>query len=174
MSVGELVFYLFAALTLLSAVVVVASSNILRSAFSLLLTLGGMAGLYVVLGQDLLAGLQVLVYVGGVLVIILFAVMMTRRIGEAETSNESVGTFRAAFACAVLFAVLSAGILSVDWGEGAGMMSELEDPVPTTKAVGRAFLGEYLLPFEVVSILLLVALMGAAVIVRKEYDRDDG
>ena len=90
-SFSETVFAAFFLLTLVSAGIVVFSSHIVRSAFALLLTFFGVAGLYVFLGADFLAGTQVLVYVGGILVLLLFAVMLTNRIKDIQLSNESRG-----------------------------------------------------------------------------------
>ena len=87
-------FYAFAAFTVLSAAGVAFSKNILYSAFALLGTLFGVAALYVFLAADFVAGAQFLIYIGGVLVLILFAVMLTNRIADVAVSNRSVGACR--------------------------------------------------------------------------------
>src|ERR1043166_3888521 len=91
MSVSTAVFYLIALITVISAGMVAFSRNIIYSAFSLLGTFMGVAGIYVFLGADFVAAVQVLIYVGGILVLILFAVMLTHRIANIEVSNRSVG-----------------------------------------------------------------------------------
>src|SRR4249920_40268 len=91
MSVSTAVFYLIALLTIASAGMVAFSRNIIYSAFSLLGTFMGVAGLYIFLGADFVAAVQVLIYVGGILVLILFAVMLTHRITDVTITNRASG-----------------------------------------------------------------------------------
>src|SRR5436309_4446362 len=91
LSLPVAVFYGFALLTIASAAAVAFSSNIVYSAFSLMGTLFGVAALYVFLAADFVAAAQVLIYIGGILVLILFAVMLTHRIANVQVSNRSVG-----------------------------------------------------------------------------------
>src|SRR6202158_6411924 len=93
--VGTAVFYLVAALTVVSAAGVAFSRNIVYSAFALMGSFMGVAGLYVFLAADFVAVIQVLIYVGGILVLILFAVMLTHRIADVRVSNRSVGRLAA-------------------------------------------------------------------------------
>lgn len=164
MSASDAVFWGFAILTLAAACAVAFSSSILRSGFSLLLCFFGVAGVYVLLGADLLAGVQVLLYVGGIVVLILFAILVTSTIRGAHVSSERGRGWPSALAISlVLFAALCWAILSAFPRGGAPA------PVgPTSAAIGDELLRRYLLPFEAVSILLLVALMGAALLIRKE------
>src|ERR671919_1192291 len=101
MEISTAVFYLIAIITVGSAVVVAFSRNIIYSAFSLLGTFAGVAGLYVFLGADFVAGVQLLIYVGGILIIILFAVMLTRRITDVEVTNRAAGRLPALLIVAV-------------------------------------------------------------------------
>ena len=94
MNVSTAVFYLIAAMTIGSALVVAVSRNIIYSAFSLLGTFMGVAGIYVFLGADFVAAVQVLIYVGGILVLILFAVMLTHRITDVEKRYQALRPFR--------------------------------------------------------------------------------
>jgi len=89
MSVATAVFYLIALITVVSAGMVAFSRNIIYSAFSLLGTFMGVAGLYVFLGADFVAAVQLLIYVGGILVLILFAVMLTHRITDVQITNRA-------------------------------------------------------------------------------------
>src|SRR5437870_13792752 len=91
MNVSTAVFYLIAIITVGSAVMVAFSRNIIYSAFSLLGTFMGVAGIYIFLGADFVAAVQVLIYVGGILVLILFAVMLTHRITDVEVTNCAAG-----------------------------------------------------------------------------------
>lgn len=159
------IFYLFAGMTLGSALIVVGSQNILRSAFALLFTFFGVAGLYVFLGADFLAATQLLIYVGGILVLILFAVMLTQRIGIISITNPSHSLATGFLATVGLLLLLLAVVFRTSWP-----MKEVTGPLPTTAGVGKLLLSDFLLPFEVVSVLLVAALVGAALLARKEEE----
>jgi NADH-quinone oxidoreductase subunit J len=163
----ELVFYLLTVLTIGSAVVVVFSSNIIYSAFSLLGTFGGVAGLYILLGADFVAGAQVLIYVGGILVLILFAVMLTHHIDDRQITNRSVGRVPALVLVGILTFFLVRTITTTVW-----VQTKSVQYVPTTSGIGEALLSSYLLPFEVASVVLLAALVGSVVIARKELKEE--
>ncbi|MFP6600793.1 MAG: NADH-quinone oxidoreductase subunit J [Deltaproteobacteria bacterium] len=156
-------FYLLAGLAVLGAAGVAFSSNIIYSALSLMFSFVGVAGLYVLLGADFVAGVQVLVYVGGVLVLTLFAVMLTHQIADIKVSNRSVGRPAALAIAAGLFALLYKAFDGVAWHEASEPAVE-----SSTYGVGNAFLGQYVLPFELASLVLLVVLVGAVVLSRKE------
>src|SRR5882724_7189072 len=126
-------FLALAGLTLGSAGIVAFSKNIIHSTLALLGTFMGIAGLYITLSADFLAATQILVYVGGTLTLILFAVMLTSRIEDMKVANPT------------------------PWP------SEAKSAVPSTAKLGHAFLGEYLLPFELGSVVLLGAMIGAVV-----------
>ncbi len=162
-SIGTIIFYLVAGITVVSAAVVAFSRNIVHSAFSLVGTFGGVAGIYVMLGADFVAAVQVLIYVGGILVLILFAVMLTHRIAEVHLTNRSVGTIPALIVTVAVGALLVTTILESSWNKADKVSHD-----PTTAQIGELFLKEYLLPFELASIVLLVALIGAVVLSRKE------
>jgi len=165
MTASAAVFYLFAAITVGSAAVVVLARSLIYSAFSLLFTFFGVAGLYVLLGADFLAATQLLIYVGGILVLLLFGVMLTHKLYDLDLRSE-VTQFGAGLTIAGgLFAVLTIIAFRTQWAVGPG-----RPPAPTTAEIGQLFMGRYLLPFEAASILLLVALMGAAMIVRRRPD----
>jgi NAD(P)H-quinone oxidoreductase subunit 6 len=168
---GLVLFYLFALLTVGAAAVVALSRNILHSAFSLLAAFTGVAGLFVLLRADFLAAAQVLIYVGGILVLILFAIMMTRGIHHPAASNESLGLWRGILLAAVAFGILVRLITATAWFGGRGPV----EPPPgqaTVATLGGSLLGTYLFPFELASVVLLAALVAAAVLVRKEARRE--
>jgi NADH-quinone oxidoreductase subunit J len=158
------VFYVFAVITVGSAAVVVLARSLIYSAFSLLFTFFGVAGLYVLLGADFLAATQLLVYVGGILVLLLFGVMLTQRIYDLDLRAGTIQLASGAIVAVGLFVILSAVALKTEWPAAE------RAPAPTTAEFGRLFLGDFLLPFEAASVLLLVALMGAAMIVRRRRD----
>jgi NADH:ubiquinone oxidoreductase subunit 6 (subunit J) len=164
MNAEALVFWVFAILTVASAAGVVFSRTLIYSAFALLFTFFGVAGLYVLLGADFLAATQFLVYVGGILVLLLFGVMLTHKIQDLDLRSGTHQLAPGLIVAGGLLVVLAQTALRTEWA------AEPRMPAPTTNAIGRLFLGEYLLPFEAASVLLLVVLIGAAMIVRRRRD----
>jgi NADH-quinone oxidoreductase subunit J len=165
MNAEAAVFWVFAVLTVGSAGVVVLARSLIYNAFALLFTFFGVAALYVLLGADFLAATQLLIYVGGILVLLLFGVMLTHKLYDLDLRTEVAQFLPGLFVAAGSFGVLAITILRTRWAAGNG-----RPPAPTTAEIGRLFMGQYLLPFEAASILLLVALMGAAMIVRRRKD----
>ena len=163
MNVSTAVFYLIALITVVSAGMVAFSRNIIYSAFSLLGTFMGVAGLYVFLGADFVAAVQVLIYVGGILVLILFAVMLTHRITDVEITNRAAGRIPALIIVGVLLYLLIQAIKETPWVKAKEIVY-----APTTARIGALFLEQYLLPFELASLILLAAMIGAVVLSRKE------
>ena len=164
MTAHAAVFYLFAAITVGSAAVVVLARSLIYSAFALLFTFFGVAGLYVLLGADFLAATQLLIYVGGILVLLLFGVMLTHRIHDLDLRGGTIQLASGVMVALGLFVILTRLALVTEWPAAE------RAPAPTTAEIGRLFLGKFLLPFEAASVLLLVALMGAALIVRRRRD----
>ena len=165
MTAEAIVFYLFAFITVGSAAVVVLARSLIYSAFSLLFTFFGVAGLYLLLGADFLAATQMLIYVGGILVLLLFGVMLTHKIFDLDLKTGVTQFLPGAIVAIGVFAILSATVVRTEWAIGDGRL-----PAPTTAEIGRLFMGRYLLPFEAASVLLLMALIGAAMIVRRRKD----
>ncbi|RJP19093.1 MAG: NADH-quinone oxidoreductase subunit J [Deltaproteobacteria bacterium] len=159
---ADVIFYAAAALTVGAAVLVAVLPNILYAAVALLFSFAGVAGLYVLLSADFLAATQVLVYVGGIVVLLLFAVFLSNRIAEAKITNPTHFRLPAAVICLVLFGVLSYTAVSTPFAVKKTVY------LPTTADIGELLMTRYLLPFEVASVLLLAALIGAALISRPE------
>ena len=160
--VTKVIFYLFAALTVASAAIVVFSRSLIYSAFALLFTFFGVAALYVFLGADFLAATQLVIYVGGILILLLFGVMLTHKLYDLDLKTETFQFFPGLFVASTVFLTLFGVIVKTSWysrGERA--------LTPTTKEIGNLFMKEYILPFEVASIFLLIALIGAAMLVRR-------
>jgi NADH-quinone oxidoreductase subunit J len=161
--ITEAVFYLLATFTVACALGVALSNNIMYSAFALMGTLLGVAGTFVMLGADFLGVVQLLVYVGGILVLTLFAVMLTHRIADVNVSNRAVGRPLALLMVgAVAWWMIKVAVAATWVVKASGA------PEPTTYGIGNAFLSDYVLPYEVASLVLLVALIGAVVVSRKE------
>lgn len=162
---GEaILFYPIAGLILLSSAMVAFSKNIVHSAFSLLLSFFGVALLYALLSSDFLAVAQLVIYVGGILVLMLFAVMLTSRIHETRGSNPSRALGPGLLVTGLCWGVLAFVAIQVHWApsEAGATFS------PTTHRLGRALLEDYLFPFELASIVLLVGLIGAVMVARKD------
>lgn len=156
-----IIFYLFAAITVFSAAFVVFSRNIIYSAFSLLFTFFGAAALYVFLSADFIAVTQVVVYVGGILVLLLFGVMFTNKVMGSRLMTDVQNLIPG-----IIILVAAAGGLiyvfgtQADWYT-AGMLNG-----SVVERIGVETMSRYVLPFEMASILLLLALIGAAFLAR--------
>lgn len=158
-----IMFVVLAGFTLAGAVGVAFSRNIIYAAFSLLITFSGMVGLFGYLSADFLAVVQLMIYVGGILVLILFAVMLTNKISEVRQSNPSTQLVMGGILSFILLLVLLKVVVGFDWETRPSEMYQ-----PTAQLLGDAFLNVYILPFEVAGVLLLVALLAAVVVARKE------
>jgi NADH-quinone oxidoreductase subunit J len=161
----DVVFTLLGVVAVGSAVLVVTSRNVVRAALWLVVTLGALAGLYLVLTAELVAVVQLLIYVGAVVVLLLFAVMFTRApIGAADdldTGNRPVAAVVALATAGLLIALL------VDAFHAAYVDVRTAAP-GSAAAIGGAVFRTWVLPFEVVSVLLLAALVGAIVLSRPD------
>ena len=161
---SDLLFLFLIIIIIVSAVNVVISSQLIYSAVSLLFTLFGVAGLYVFLYADFMAATQVIIYVGGILVLIIFGVMLTNKIDTpsiaSSSSNQVLGFFASSFLLLLQFAV----IFKTDWPQ---QTFDESWGTGTTAKIGNLLLQDYLLAFEVISILLLAALIGAAFLSRR-------
>ena len=162
MNVYDIIFYFFAAVTLLSAFFVVTTRNIVRAAFFLLFTFFGVAGIYVLLGADFVAIVQLIVYVGGILILMIFGVMITNKITQVDIKTGTIHTLPAAIGVGLFTGIAGAVVLNTEWFQ---VKSEM--PQSTLSTLGYMLLNEYSLVFELLGILLLVALIGAASMARK-------
>ncbi len=156
--VATSLFYMFALVAAVSAICVVLSQNIVRMAVSLLFTLSGVAGLYLLMSAEFLAAVQLVVYVGGTLILIIFGVMLTSKSPFGRLRPKSWEVLTAITIGLVLLGVLIMGISSATFAS---------DPTPTGQnypmdRLGQVLLGDYLVPFEMVSVLLLTVMIGAA------------
>ncbi len=166
MDLIEIVFYVFALLIVSSAIVVAVSRNIMYAAFGLMFTFFGVAGIYVLLNADFVAITQIMVYIGGILILIIFGVILTTNIAGVDIQEGPIGRFRmiaATFITLVLFVVLLIMYLNAQFIVGSASFGE-----STLEILGTSMMTKYLLPFEVAAILLLVALVGAALIARRK------
>jgi NADH-quinone oxidoreductase subunit J len=166
----DILFYVFAAITLASAAVVVFSKNVMHSAFSLLFTLFGIAAFYVLLSADFLAVSQIMIYIGGILVLIIFGVMLTSRITGVEFKSGLSGKVQTTISLAL--AAIVAVTLSIVYSTSEWFTKEITtEQIASSnslKGLGVELMTDYLVAFEVASVLLTIALVGAALIARRK------
>ena len=160
---SDIAFWVIVGITIGSAFMVVQSKSLLYSAYALLFTFIGVTGLYIFLWADFLAIVQVVVYVGGILVLIIFGIMLTNKITSVNISHTSMQKSVGAVVVIGFISLLGYMILNTPW-----LVLSNAEPSDTTSAIGRLLLMDYLLPFEAVSLLLLGALIGATTLSRKD------
>jgi NADH-quinone oxidoreductase subunit J len=165
MIAAYIVFVILSAVALVGAVGAVTSRNIFHSALFLVLSFIGVAGFYVLLEAELLAMIQLLVYVGAIAILIIFAIMLSRRLMSSEFKARNEQWILALLAAVVLFAVLAVVLWFVQWPT-----AQAEAPTDAIVMLGEALVSpdQFLLPFEVASVLLLVALVGAVIVAREK------
>ena len=161
----DFMFLFFAGLAVLGGLVMAFHPSIVHSAFALVATLFGVGGLYWTLGADFLGGLQILLYVGGVTVLLLFGVMLTTR------DSARISTFRYLLMAPVVGLVAFFLLRSLRglYGLISGYGLEPAPREPTTEVIGESFVAPegFLLPFEVAAVLLLLVLIGAVTVARR-------
>ena len=154
------IFFLFATMTLLGALFMVFLRNLVRSVLAMILSFVGVAGLYLTLEAEFVAAIQVLVYVGAVAVLVLFAVMLTQRVMDPARPVNNNQAWLGFTGAVGVFAIISLTLSPLKWSA----------PVPqnfsTIDNLGQQLLSTYALPFEVASVVLLVALLGAIILAR--------
>jgi NADH-quinone oxidoreductase subunit J len=169
MNLTVVLFAMLAAVTAISAVGVAASRSVVRAAVWLLFTLIGVAGVYFLLGAEFLGAAQLIVYVGGTMVLMVFGVMITNQGPFAVLGTKPVEWVIGGVVAGGLFALLVLASLNLAAPPTAAVPA---DPLPGVHPLGLAFLGvedkgrSYLLPFEIVSVHLLVVLVAAAYLAR--------
>lgn len=163
-------FGVLALMMISTALGVVLFSNIVYSAFLLGGVFISIAGLYILLNADFVAAAQILIYVGAVNVLILFAIMLVnKRQDFAPISNRWLRQGATALVCFGLFALLGTMVLATSWSSPTSLPSGESSIV----IIGQHFFTDFLLPFELASVLLLMAMVGAIVLARREYIPDE-
>ncbi|MBO3699114.1 NADH-quinone oxidoreductase subunit J [Roseivirga sp. E12] len=170
MELNDIIFYVFGAITALSALYIMLTKNILYAAFALILTFIGVAGIYVFLGAEFIAVTQVLVYVGGILILLVFGIMLTNRLSGKKVVSPAYNKLMGLIVAAGLFAILFKGILQANFSA----MNWIDKGASADSSIpkfGLTLMTDYVLVFEIIGVLLLLALIGAIRIagnVRKE------
>ena len=160
--VPVIIFVLSSLITLGAAVAVVTNRNILHSAFYLILAFVGVASIYVMLEAPFIAVVQVLVYIGAIAILIVFAIMLTRRLMSKDLVQVNAQWGWALFGAIGSFVVLGWIAYSVQWP-----VSVQTVPADSITLIGEELLSTYVIPFEIASVLLLAALVGAIIIGRE-------
>jgi len=168
----QLVSFVILSVTMIaSALGVVLLSNIVYSAFLLGGVFVSIAGLYLLLNADFVAAAQVLIYVGAVNVLILFAIMLVnKREDFAPIANRWIRQGSTALVCVGLFALLSTMVVATPWAVYTGTAVVGNNSVVE---IGMHFFSDFLLPFELASVLLLMAMVGAIILARRDYIPDE-
>ena len=168
----QLVSFVILSLTMIgSALGVVLLTNIVYSAYLLGGVFVSIAGLYILLNADFVAAAQVLIYVGAVNVLILFAIMLVnKREDFAPIANRWIRNASTALVCAGLFALLSTMVLATPWSVYTGPAVIGDSSIVQ---IGMHFFSDFLLPFELASVLLLMAMVGAIILARRDYIPDE-
>ncbi len=157
-------FFFFSLLSLGGAVLVLISRNVLYAAFSLLMALLGLAGLFVLAGADFVGVTQVMVYVGGILVLLIFGIMLTRPMENRDPELPWWGMLTALLFFSFLLVYLMSAHFVLD-GERA------QEPISGVKPLGLVLLTDFVSIFEIIGILLLVALVGSAYVARQRVKK---
>jgi len=168
-----ILFYALAALLLLSAGLVVTVRNIFHAALYLALALFAVAALYVMLGAYFLAAIQVLIYIGAVVVLAIFVINLTRTVTGAPVTLTRRWVIPAALVSALTASLIVVALLKS--AGPAGVPADVSANLAgqdTAAVLGRRLLGDFVLPFELVSVLLLSALIAAIVIVGKDREEE--
>jgi len=164
MGIEVFLWWFFAAMSVLGALFAVLSPSIVRAVFSLMFAFGGVCGIYAIAGADFLAILQLVVYVGGVLVLFVFGILLTGRtaqaLGDKEVRHRPMGLIIGAAIFVGLLTAITDSVFHLK-PDGAGVAAATSEPI------GKLLLGDYIIAFEFASVLLLIALVGAAYLVRR-------
>ncbi|MBX5492694.1 MAG: NADH-quinone oxidoreductase subunit J [Chloroflexi bacterium] len=155
-------FYVFGAAVLVGAIGTVAARRLIHNALFLVLALASAAAIYVLLSADFVAVVQILVYTGAIMILLLFALMLTPQQVELPATAPAGQQLAAGLVAVALFALIVAAVLTGPWRQAATPLN-----APTSTPLGTALLTTYVFPFELVSLVLLVALIGALLLARE-------
>jgi len=158
----DALFWILAAVMLGSALLVVTLRDIIRCGLAMMVCFGALAGIYVVLGAPLIAAAQVIVYIGAISVLILFAIMLTQTKAAPSRLVFQTQAVPAAISSIVIAIVISLAVGATDWGEVPARIRLATD------ALSQVLFHDFVLPFEVVSVLLLTAVIGGVFLAKRE------
>jgi NADH:ubiquinone oxidoreductase subunit 6 (subunit J) len=159
---GDALFFVLAALMLISGLLVVTMRDIIRCGLAMIVCFGALAGIYVLLGSPLLGAAQVIVYIGAISVLILFAIMLTQTKDAPTRLVFQTQAGPAAIAAIVIGVLIALAVNATDWGEVGHRIHQ------GTDALSRLLFTDFVLPFEIVSVLLLAAVIGGVFLAKRE------
>jgi NADH-quinone oxidoreductase subunit J len=156
-------FWVLAIIIILSAIGVIVLRNVFRAALSLIVCLAAVAGIFITLSADFLAAVQILVYVGAISVLIILVIMLTRDVSQGNPANKL--RIPAFIVSAIFFGLIAFAVLRTNW-----QIATTEPVTPTTPALAEKLFGPagFILPLEIVPVLILVVILGAIVLVREK------
>jgi NADH-quinone oxidoreductase subunit J len=156
-------FWILAVVTVSAAIGVIVQKNVFRAALSLILCLAAVAGIFVILSADFLAGAQILVYIGAVSVLIILAIMLTREFSQGSPSNRL--RFPAFIIAVLLFGVVAYAVLKTNW-----QVAAVTPDAPTTADLAEKLFGQngFILPLEIAPVIILAVILGAIVMTREK------
>ncbi|MBN1211919.1 MAG: NADH-quinone oxidoreductase subunit J [candidate division Zixibacteria bacterium] len=160
----SVIFWILAFIIIVSALAVVTLKNIFHSALFLILCLFSVAGIYIMLHAEFLAAAQVLIYVGAVSILIIFAIMLTSNLASERIVQSNKNALVAFFVC-LMFLVTTIVLINKTgvWNYTSGVL-----PAENIITIGKLLMTQFMLPFEVVSVLMLAAMIGAIVLARED------
>ena len=159
---GDALLFIFGAVMIGAALLVVTMRDIIRAGLAMIVCFGALAGIYVIIGAPLLAAAQVVVYIGAISVLILFAIMLTQTKDAPSRLVFQTQAVPAAIASVVVAVLIALAVGATDWGEAATRI-QLD-----TEVMAEVLFNDFVLPFEVVSVLLLAAVIGGVYLARRE------
>ena len=165
---GDALFVVFAGTMLLAGILVVTMRDIIRCGLAMIVCFLALAGIYVVVGAPLVAAAQVIVYIGAISVLVLFAIMLTQTKSAPSRLAFQTQAIPAAIAAIVLLVVVLLAIASTAWGGAA------ERGATETAEVARRLFGPFVLPFEIVGVLLLAAVIGGVFLAKRDRSTPGG
>ena len=161
---SPMIFYFVAGIIIIPALAVVLSENLFHAGLSMIVSFLGIAAVYAMLSAPFLAAVQVLVYAGAIAVILLFAFMLTHDIMQPQQMSTKIQQTASLFVCTILAVFMGRVLLASNWGK---LEPQAVEGIPLEN-LGEGFLTDFLVPFELISLLLLMTLVGSIVIARKE------
>jgi NADH-quinone oxidoreductase subunit J/NAD(P)H-quinone oxidoreductase subunit 6 len=162
----DVLFVVFAGTMLLAAILVVTMKDIIRCGLAMMVCFGALAGMYVIIGAPLVAAAEVLVYIGAISVLVLFAIMLTQTKDAPASLVFQTQAIPAALAAVLLAVITILAIVATDWGGLA------ERVATTTTALAIELFNNWVLPFEIVGVLLLAAVVGGVFLAKRERAED--
>ena len=162
----DVLFVVFAGTMLLAAILVVTMKDIIRCGLAMMVCFGALAGMYVIIGAPLVAAAEVLVYIGAISVLVLFAIMLTQTKDAPASLVFQTQAIPAALAAVLLAVITILAIVATDWG------ALTERVATTTTALAIELFNKWVLPFEIVGVLLLAAVVGGVFLAKRERAED--